>query len=461
MKKPNLLFVFADQWRREALGYTGNPDVRTPHIDQFSQAAIEVPNAVSTCPVCTPYRASLLTGKKPLSHGVFTNDVLLDPSLPSIGSTFKEAGYRTAYVGKWHVHAGGRSAPIPRHERMGFDYWKVLECTHDYLNSKYYSQDETTLSTWDRYDAYAQTDDLIGYLETTKDDERPFCAVLSWGPPHAPPPYAATSAYDQYPPELEGTYNANDLTLRPNVPPEIAPIARELLAGYYTHCTALDNAFGKIMAYLSDHALMDDTIVVFTSDHGDLLGSHGLYKKQSPFAEAIDVPFLIHVPGAPPAVRDQIILEPEDIMPSLLSLCGVPIPDTVEGVDLSAEILGDAEPRRRGALIALYVANGQWREGRDGGPLNIYGREYRGIRTERYTYVVDLDGPWLLFDNVADPYQLSNIVNHPEVKAIQRDLSDLLFLRLELMDDAFESGASYLSRWGYVVDEFNSVRFNP
>ena len=461
MKRRNMLYVFADQWRRDALGYAGNPDVSTPNIDAFSRSAINIPNAISTCPVCSPYRASLLTGMKPLSHGVFTNDVPLDPTLPSLGSEFKSAGYRTAYIGKWHVHAGGRSAPIPPEDRMGFDYWKAFECTHNYLNSSYYNHNQTTVSRWEGYDAYAQTDDLLQYLEMHRNDDRPFFAVLSWGPPHAPPPYAATSPYDQYPCELDGFYSVDSLSLPPNVPAEVAPVARELLAGYYTHCTALDEAFGRIVEYLAARSMLDNTIVVFTSDHGDLLGSHGLYKKQSPFAEAIDVPFLVHIPGIGPAVREEILLEPEDIMPSLLSLCDVPVPDTVEGADLSSEIVGESQPQREGSLIALYVANGQWREGMDGGPMNIVGREYRGVRTRRYTYVIDRQGPWLLFDNLTDPHQMKNLVDTRQTESVQTELAALLQRRLVAMGDKFEAGSTYLDRWNYSVDEYNSVLFEP
>ncbi len=131
--------MLADQWRAEAFGYAGNPDVKTPHLDQLQREGVHLVNAVSGLPVCCPTRASLLTGQRPLTHGVFLNDVPLDPEAVTIGKVLRAAGYDTGYIGKWHVDGHGRSNFIPRERRQGFEYWKVLECTHDYNHSAYYA----------------------------------------------------------------------------------------------------------------------------------------------------------------------------------------------------------------------------------------------------------------------------------------------------------------------------------
>ena len=181
---PNVVFVFADQWRAQAAGYAGDRNVRTPNLDRLATESIHFTTAVSNCPVCSPYRACLMNGQYPLTHGVFVNDVHLGHDVPSIADAYKGAGYDTAYIGKWHVDGRGRLAFIPPEGRQGFDFWRAMECTHQYNESYYYGDGETTLK-WDGYDAEAQTRCAAQYVRG-HDRARPFFLVLSWGPPHNP-----------------------------------------------------------------------------------------------------------------------------------------------------------------------------------------------------------------------------------------------------------------------------------
>ena len=128
-KRPNIVYVMADQWRAQATGYAGDPNVKTPNLDRLATQGISMANAVSGCPLCTPYRGTLFTGQHPLTTGLFINDVPLKPKGATIGETFRSAGYATAYIGKWHVNGGGREAYIPPERRFGFETFKVLECT--------------------------------------------------------------------------------------------------------------------------------------------------------------------------------------------------------------------------------------------------------------------------------------------------------------------------------------------
>ena len=137
--KPNVLYVFGDQWRAQATGYTGDPNVRTPNLDALSRESINFTNSVAGCPVCSPARACMVTGKYPLTHGIFMNDLYLKHDAVSIAEAYSGAGYDTAYIGKWHLDGHGRSSFIPRERRQGFDFWKVLECTHRYNDSDYYA----------------------------------------------------------------------------------------------------------------------------------------------------------------------------------------------------------------------------------------------------------------------------------------------------------------------------------
>ncbi|NOY57645.1 MAG: sulfatase-like hydrolase/transferase, partial [Calditrichaeota bacterium] len=130
--RPNIVYVFPDQWRAQATGYNGDPNAKTPHLDALAMESCNFTDAVSGCPVCSPYRASLLTGQYPLTHGVFLNDVQLNDDAVTIAKVLGKAGYQTGYIGKWHLHDHGRSAFIPRKSRQGFEFWQTMECTHNY-----------------------------------------------------------------------------------------------------------------------------------------------------------------------------------------------------------------------------------------------------------------------------------------------------------------------------------------
>ena len=443
----NVVFVFADQWRQQTTGYAGDPNVQTPNLDALARESVNFTQAISGYPVCSPYRASLMTGQRPLTHGVFVNDVHPGSDATCLAEAFAAGGYDTAYIGKWHIDGRGRSNAIPPERRMGFDYWKVLECTHDYNHSEYYAGDDREKRVWEGYDAFAQTCDAEHYLRT-HDPAKPFLLVLSWGPPHNP--------YATAPEEFRRLYDPAKLTLRPNVPTGMAEKAREWLAGYDAHCSALDACVGRLLACLRETGLENDTVFVFTSDHGDMLGSQGAVRKQQPWEESVRVPFLLRHPGRPGWTprETEAILDAHDIMPTLLGLCGLPIPATVEGRDFSPCVDGARIPGDDAGLLLCAHPFGEWTRGRGG-------REYRGVRTARHTYVRDLNGPWLLFDNGRDPYQQDNLVDRADAADIQRDLDGRLQALLAEAGDDFLPGAAYIARWGYRVDENGTVPYTP
>ena len=446
-RKPNIVIVLADQWRAQAFGFAGDPNVRTPSLDRLASESVRFINAVAGMPVCSPTRASLLTGQRPLTHGVFLNDVPLNPNAMTIARVLKSEGYDTGYIGKWHLNGDGRSTFIPRERRQGFDYWKVLECTHDYSNSFYYADAADKLK-WPGYDAIAQTRDACHYLRGRAKSEKPFLLFLAWGPPHDP--------YFSAPAKYRALYDPAKLTLRPNVPDKSQTETRKILAGYYAHCTALDDCLGELLETLRDTGAADNTILLFSADHGDMLGSQGMFKKQKPFDESIRVPMLVRWPGGlglKPRSLDPPI-NSEDVMPTLLGLCGVPIPKSVEGLDYSGCLRGGKAPGDGATVILCAAPFGEW-ERRAGG------KEYRGVRTTRYTYVRDLNGPWLLFDNRTDPYQTNNLVNMPAHAALQTEMEALLNRKLQERSDEFRSGAEYIAKWSYQVDANGTVPYWP
>lgn len=446
MRKPNVIFVLADQLRYQALGFAGDPNVRTPHLDRLSEQSVSFSLAISGAPVCSPARASLMTGQYPHKHGVFVNDVHLGDDAVSIAQAFTAQGYDTGYIGKWHLDGRGRSNYIPREARQGFDFWRVLECTHDYNESYYYAADDSAKKKWEGYDVIAQTDTALQYIRE-HDKNKPFFLMLSYGPPHDP--------YESAPDEYRQGYDPAALRLRPNVPQGAEAQARADLAGYYSHITAIDDQVGELLGALDQAGAAEDTVFCFWSDHGDMLGSHNQTSKQRPWDESIRVPLIIRYPklfGLSGHVINTPINTP-DIPATLMGLCGIMIPETCDGRNYTPFLLGNDVAPAEAALIACYQPfSGYNRQQHNG-------REYRGIRTCRYTYTRDLTGPWLLYDNEVDPYQLNNLVNQPPVTDIQKDLDYQLNTLLAEYGDPFESGDELITKWGYLVREDGAVPF--
>jgi len=445
--RPNVVFVFGDQWRAQATGYAGNPDVKTPHLDRFSAEGLTFTHAVASCPVCSPWRATLMTGQHPLTHGVFVNDTPVTSAPKYLAECFQDAGYDTAYIGKWHIDGHGRSVHIPAERRRGFDYWKVRECTHDYNHSFYYADGPEKL-WWEGYDASAQTRDAQAYIRERAAAGAPFLLMLSWGPPHAP--------YETAPEQFRRLYDPETIALRPNVPPGMESDARAWIAGYYAHCTALDQCFGDLVRTIADAGIARDTVLVFTSDHGDMLGSQGATKKQRPWDESILVPMLLRYPAAlgdGGRVVDNPIAA-ADLMPTLLGLAGLEVPGTVEGANFAPFLRGECAPPETAALIELPACFHQYSSHRGG-------LEWRGLRSARYTYVVNRDGAWMLYDNEADPHQLVNLVDRPECAEVQAELDRELRERLKSRGDQFRPGQEYIAEAGIPVDQNGNPQYAP
>jgi arylsulfatase A-like enzyme len=359
----------------------------------------------------------LLTGKYPLSHKAVANDVPLPPDDASWGNVLRDAGYRTGYIGKWHLDGVPRDRFTPPGERRhGFDYWAAWNCSHAYFNARYFRDDPEPVSI-DGYEPDHQTDLAIDFLRKQSGD--PFFLIISWGTPHAP--------YQLVPEEYRSLYDPEALELRPNcVDPD-----RRALADYYAAITALDYNVGRLMDALDEEGLAQDTIVVFTSDHGDMLWSQGHVKKERPWEESILVPFIVRWPDQTPAgEQHDALLATVDVMPSLLSLMGVPVPEGVEGADLSAAMRGGSCDGPESAFLTIPVPVDQAVAAGIG--------EWRGVRTKRYTYARWQDGSgWVLYDNLEDPYQLRNLIDDPQYASIRMELEGELQKHLNRLGDGF------------------------
>lgn len=438
-RKPNVVFILTDEWRAQATGYAGDPNLNTPHLDALAAESTNVTLAVSGYPVCCPYRASLMTGQYALKHGLVVNNMELDPNYRSIAREFGAGGYDTAYIGKWHIYGSPegrcerRKAHVPRSHQLGFDLWKGFECNHNYWDAPYFENDDPTPRTWEGYEPFAQTRDALDYLKSRQGQDNPFLLMLSWGPPHFP----LHTAPENYRERFEN----RSIELRGNVPDAHKDRAELELQGYYAHIEALDDALKDLLEGI-DAVDRENTIVVFTSDHGDMAYSQGLPHKLYPFEESIRVPFLIRWPDGMKGGREvDLPLDAPDLMPTLLSMCGLPIPSTVQGRDHAPEIRGEREVEHDANALLQVPISTTWMKKLGLSP-------YRGLRTRRHTYVVDEKGAGWLFDNESDPFQMVNLWDDEGSQGLKQELSEALQRRLEGIEDAFEDGETLIERYG-------------
>ncbi len=440
--RPNFVLIMTDTQATNVIGAYGHPELQTPNIDRLAETGLLFERAYTTCPLCTPARAGLFTGIYPHTAGAWTNNLPLGDNILSMGRRFSDGGYDTAYIGKWHLDGPERSAfTPPGRRRHGFDYWAVADCTHDYMHSIYYRGDDPTPRYWEGYDAHAQTDDAIGYIES-HGGERPYCLFLSWGPPHFP--------WREVPQAYLDMYDGQRFGRTPNR----WEVDERQLAGYYAHCTALDEDIGRLLEALERTGQADNTIFVFTSDHGTMMGAHGLATtlKQYPYAESALVPLVVRYPRAQrEAGTVAAPLNEVDLMPTLLSMAGATIPEAVQGQDLSRLITGAPGEAPTSSLV-MSVA-----------PFNInylaHMPAYRGIYTSRYAYMRSLQGPWLLFDNASDPYQMHNLALLPEHADLVAELDGELQGWLDRTDDPFLSPEAHIAQWGYEVDHKHDMPY--
>jgi arylsulfatase A-like enzyme len=398
-RRPNIVFVFADQMRAHAMGCMGNKQVITPHLDKLASEGLLVTNAISCQPVCSPYRAQLMTGRYSHSTGVIHNEIRLPDSEVVISELMKKQGYATGYIGKWHL-AGYRSNPVDAKSRRGWDFWAVRNCSHQHFKPEYWLNDAKEPISVPGWEPDVQTELAVEFIKKNK--QAPFCLFLSFGPPHNP--YKAPEKY-------VGMYKDKKLSLRPNVPGG----KTENLLQYYAMTTSLDTCMGRINDALDDAGISEDTIVVFTSDHGDMLGSQGHRLKQRPWEESINIPFIIRYPRKIEAgQRRDWIVSSVDVMPTLLGLCDISIPPQVQGLDYSATFLGKSSTQRDAAFLFNVHAGG--------GP----GTDWRGIRTKEWTYAYHFSGDWVMYDLKNDPYQLRNLIDNPKFAAKKKELREQL-----------------------------------
>jgi len=418
---PNIIILAPDQLRGVALS---DAQVQTPHIDRLAAEGVTLRNCFANCPASSPARASLLTGQYAHTHGVEVDDAPLSDGAVTLAEIFQEQGYRTGFVGNWRLQGGVREPgfvpPGPR--RQGFDFWAARITSHDYWRMRYY-RDEPEPIEVSGYSAIAFTDEAIGFVAEQNDS--PFLLFVEWGPPHDP--YVA-------PPEYMNIYEPDGLAMRENWVDDVRDGLRNDVAGYYAAITFIDNEIGRLLEALASSGKAENTIVLLTSDHGDMLGSQGLSSKHKPWEESIRVPGILRYPaGIEARSGDDALFSHIDVAPTLLGLAGVPTPQTMEGRDLSSLVLrpehgGRSADERAELQSPVYLQSCSATSPEHDAP-------WRGVRTERYTYVRRAEAPWLLYDNQEDPYQLNNLVGKPQHSETEAELDRLTLERFEHTGD--------------------------
>lgn len=413
---PNVLIIMTDEHHYRVAGYAGDPVVQTAHLDRLAGRSTSFSSATCTAPICTPSRMSMLTGLEPHHCAGWSNHWVIFPELVTLPGHFADHGYATCLVGK--MHFGGRD------QMQGFQYRPYGDLRHGLGHQP---------DPLDMFPGYAHTasagvtevpaslrQDVVVSIETAewvleheaRRPDQPWLAVASYARPHAPltAPGRYIDRYAGRAPTLEHpdgsalgeTFARNRVH---DVPPDQSRRARD---AYYACVDYVDDCIGQLLDTLERGGSLDDTILVYTSDHGEMLGQHGIWGKQVYHDASLRVPLLIGGPGIPAGAERAAPFSLADLFPTLSALAGLPIPGRLDGLDLSPLVRGHADTRaRRFATSAMYrygVRINHRQVAEDAG-----NEAWRSAQDERWKYVAVERGAELLYDTASDPEEINNL----------------------------------------------------
>jgi len=432
---PNIIFIFSDQQRHRTTRIGGNPLIQTPNLDRLGTEGAYFENAFSSCPICSPYRAQVMTGRYAHANGVPCNEYKLFDDQAFFSQVCKDAGYRTGFFGKWHLGY----PPYSPDKRYGFDVMNANNCFDNQYDVPHNHNEEDTVIAKEWSPTF-ETNAAIRFLNDCHDQapDAPFLMMMSWTPPHWP--------YDQYPDRFK-LYDPADIELPPSVPEELREQTRRETADYFGGVSAIDHELGRVLDWLDEHGLTQNTIVAYSSDHGDHIGAHGYGKakdkhmprhlrasKQTPYEESIHVPFLLRYPEKMDSgQRPSVLFNSVDVMPTLLGLAGLPVPDSVQGRDLSGSVRGERIEEPDSAYFQILGPGWPNR--------GLCVGYWRAVRTHRWTYArwQKTNEVWL-FDLENDPHQMTNLADDPAHKPVRDELETRLRQWLRETEDPFETG---------------------
>ncbi len=406
---PNIVFVLADQLGARWLPMYGHPVVSTPHLDSFAGQSTVFERAITTSPVCTPYRGCLLSGRYPSQTGVLENGQAFPSDLTSVADHLNHNGYETHYIGKWHLSgAPQENRWVAPHQRAGFQNFIGWESHHvNHYAGKIWADDPDAATEMPGHETDALTDIAIRQLEQAAQSNSPFFLMLSYQSPH--PPCSPPMEY------LE-PYETRDLLLEPNTDRSAwfkhdawnADYAvarfRQL---YFGEISQLDAVFGRLLTALDRLGLCENTVVVFTSDHGEMAGAHGKFGKGVMQEEALHIPLIFRVPDQLTGQRTRFPAATIDLMPTLLDYADCQVGANAEGFSLRPKIEGEHDSADR-IVISEYRS------------FCATTQHYKLITRGRTLEAAELH-------NIADdPYELDNRLGGPACADIQAELEQAL-----------------------------------
>jgi len=448
VKQPNVIFLLADQLRAASLPLYGEQQISTPNLDHLAATGITCTQAVSTVPICTPYRAMLLTGRHPQSTGMVGNFLGMRYDQIGIGDSFAAAGYHTSWIGKWHLQVGawpgagvregveGASHVPEGRQRLGFQHWRGYNFHEKYFEG-WVDTENWRNEIWEGYETEALNRYAFEFMDRCGDE--PFCLFLSPHQPHH-------TTIDQHAPEQYYRRLPEDLSLPGNVPDAFRAEALRHYRDYLAMILALDDMLGALMRHLEESGLSDNTILVFTSDHGSQFGSHGLeaWDKAVPYEESVHVPLVLRLPGRRDAGKTcDSLITPVDLFPTLCGLCGFRPPRGVEGMDLSPALTGDVDaPEQNQVLLANYADHFCFFDVLEDPPGK---KVWRAVRTKDKILVQRYGGAQELYDLRTDPMQTRNLAECPEHATLKADLAGRLEKLMAGRNDKLQLGSGYSS----------------
>ena len=414
--KPNIIFVLSDEHCGYAVGHAGDPNLSTSVMDRMAAEGVSFERAYANCPICTPSRGTIFSGRHAHSGPVSGFFDVYKATAPSTATLLREQGYHTAYFGKWHcgtIHNQipsivrdhpdeyrGHSNRTPEHYRAGFQDWYGFENLNQHFSSYYYHNDDSNPTKINGYETDGFTDLVIDYIRNY-DKKDPLFLVLSVTPPHFP--LIVPDRWKRFVPEeliVRENFNKLDPFFFSEDPRSDSEM-RTKLANYYAMIENLDWNIGRVLDTLDDLPRFNNTLSIYTSDHGDYMGSHGLIEtKIEHHEESVRIPAIFHWPNHIPA-QGLIpgLFSLVDLLPTMLGLVGAKIPVHSQGTDFSSTLRGEAFEGPDVVLLEM-VNNPRW---------NFRFLDWRGIVTKRWKYAFCETGRQVLYDLDEDPYELNDL----------------------------------------------------
>lgn len=430
MKKPNILLIYPDEMRFDATSFQGNPTCKTPNIDDMAKHSAYFERAYTSFPLCCPFRASMMTGKYAHKSGMYCNHLPIPLDQQFLPQMVKSAGYRTGWVGKWHLDGGDKFKEVPKEYQLGFDEFVGYSRGHQYINSIYYKGDNPQPYKSDKYEPEYQTDQIIDFMNRAVDDGKPFLGMMCFGLPHHP--------VDLAPDYYKHMYNPEDVVLADTVPPWEVEKEKVYMAKYYGLVTCVDDQIGRINKFLEEKGIKDNTIVILVSDHGDMCSEHGYLDKSVCYEASTHVPYIIQYPDlVKQGIKINQMVDPSiTIAPTILDFCGVKIPDYMPGKSLKTAMEKGKDDTLPDFSYYQIIQTGGESLNRERFEQRPFGE--RGFRTKDVVYVEKCGVPFKMFDLTKDKDEKYNCVdNHLYIWEVRNNRDRLKEIMKEC-DDSFD-----------------------